>query len=97
MKSIRRLSARSCAAVALLAAITALPLSTPAQVSAREEIRTVGAADWDGDGHQDIVAYAANTGLLWLYPGESKRGYSSQQRVQIGHGWCGYRLSCQGP
>jgi hypothetical protein len=45
-----------------------------------------GLADWDGDGSQDIVARDA-TGLLWLYPGESKRGYSQQSRVQIGNGW----------
>ena len=48
-----------------------------------------GLADWDGDGHQDIVARdAAN--LLWLYPGDSSRGYSQYDRVQIGNGWKGY-------
>jgi hypothetical protein len=47
-----------------------------------------GEADWDHDGHQDIIAAANTTGDLWLYPGESKRAYSGQQRVKIGNGWC---------
>ena len=46
-----------------------------------------GIADWDGDGNQDIVARDNRDGLLWLYPGQSKRGYSQQSRVQIGNGW----------
>ena len=46
-----------------------------------------GLADWDRDGHQDIVARENATGHLWLYPSESKRRYSSAQRVQIGNGW----------
>ena len=45
-----------------------------------------GLADWDSDGHQDIVAKDAS-GLLWLYPGDSSRGYSQEQRIQIGNGW----------
>ena len=49
-----------------------------------------GLADWDRDGHQDIVAREDATGVLWLYPGQSVRGYSSAPRVQIGHGWFGY-------
>jgi FG-GAP-like repeat len=47
-------------------------------------------ADYDGDGHRDIVARENATGDLWLYPGESKRGYSSVQRVKIGNGAGGY-------
>jgi hypothetical protein len=46
-----------------------------------------GLADWDRDGHQDIVTRENATGNLWLYPGESKRGPGSVQRVQIGNGW----------
>jgi hypothetical protein len=46
-----------------------------------------GIADWDGDGNQDIVARDNTTGLLWLYPGTSARGYSSAVGVQIGNGW----------
>jgi len=46
-----------------------------------------GLTDWDRDGHQDIIATDSGTGLLWLYPGESRRGYSTQPRVQIGNGW----------
>ncbi|WP_414224272.1 FG-GAP repeat domain-containing protein [Cupriavidus necator] len=48
-----------------------------------------GIADWDRDGHQDIVAKDVN-GALWLYPGASKRGYSPGERVEIGNGWAGY-------
>ena len=44
-------------------------------------------ADWDRDGHQDIVARDNTTGNLWLYRGQSARGYSSYARVQIGNGW----------
>jgi hypothetical protein len=43
-------------------------------------------ADWDRDRHQDIVA-KDSAGVLWLYPGESKRTMSTADRVQIGHGW----------
>jgi uncharacterized protein YktB (UPF0637 family) len=65
----------------------------PAMASAQEaggSYTSFGVADWDGDGHQDIVARENASGNLWLYPGESKRGYSSAQRVQIGNGWGGY-------
>jgi len=41
-----------------------------------------GIGDWDRDLHQDIVARDGN-GSLWLYPGESVRGYSSQPRVLL--------------
>jgi len=53
---------------------------------------SAGLADWDGDGHQDIVA-RDSTGLLWLYPGDSSRGYSQVDRVQIGNGWKGYTFA----
>jgi trypsin/VCBS repeat protein len=49
-----------------------------------------GVADWDHDGHQDIITRNEATGDLWLYPGESKRGPGSTPRVQIGNGWAGY-------
>lgn len=49
-----------------------------------------GVADWDRDGHQDIITRHDATGVLWLYPGESRRGPSYTQRVQIGSGWQGY-------
>ncbi|WP_212997499.1 FG-GAP repeat domain-containing protein [Winogradskya consettensis] len=51
-----------------------------------------GVADWDADGHQDVIA-RDSSGRLWLYPGESRRGYSSQSRVQIGNGWNGFTLA----
>jgi hypothetical protein len=34
-----------------------------------------------------IFARENAAGKLWLYPGESKRAYSSTERVQIGNGW----------
>ena len=46
-----------------------------------------GVADWDRDGHKDIIVRENASGLLWLYPGQSTRGYSSTPRVQIGNGW----------
>jgi hypothetical protein len=51
-----------------------------------------GLADWDADGHQDLVGRDA-AGLLWLYPGDSSRGYSQEQRVQIGNGWKGFTFA----
>ena len=47
-------------------------------------------ADWDRDGHQDLVARDNDTGYLWLYPGQSVRAMSSVPRVLIGWGWGGY-------
>jgi hypothetical protein len=47
-----------------------------------------GVTDYDNDGKGDIVAMDA-TGYLWLYPGEGKRAYSGQPRVEIGNGWTG--------
>jgi hypothetical protein len=49
-----------------------------------------GVGDWDGDGYQDIITRQDSTGLLWLYPGQGVRGYSSAARVQIGNNWQGY-------
>ncbi|MEU5100980.1 hypothetical protein AB0H07_01630 [Streptomyces sp. NPDC021354] len=46
-----------------------------------------GVADWDRDQHQDIIARNNATGDLWLYPGNSQRGYSNQTPVKIGNGW----------
>lgn len=45
-----------------------------------------GTTDWDDDGHQDIVA-RDGVGDLYLYRGQSVRGYSRAGRVKIGHGW----------
>jgi DNA-directed RNA polymerase specialized sigma24 family protein len=45
-----------------------------------------GLADWNGDGHQDIVARDP-TGLLWLYLGQGVAEYRGLARVQIGNGW----------
>ncbi|SDS13861.1 FG-GAP-like repeat-containing protein [Jiangella sp. DSM 45060] len=43
--------------------------------------------DWDGDGHDDVIARSA-TGGLWLYSGRSGQGFSAQRR--IGTGWAGF-------
>ncbi|GAA3198925.1 FG-GAP repeat protein [Dactylosporangium siamense] len=46
--------------------------------------------DYDGDGHLDIVARTPQTGpswssprALWLYPGRSVRGYSTEPRALL--------------
>jgi hypothetical protein len=49
-------------------------------------------ADWDRDGHQDIVA-RDTAGDLWLYPGQSLRYMSPVQRTKIGNGWNGYTFA----
>jgi hypothetical protein len=49
-----------------------------------------GIADWDGDGHRDIITRNDASGELYLYPGESKREMSTTDRVKIGDGWTGY-------
>lgn len=48
-----------------------------------------GLADWDRDGHVDVIARDGSGGL-WLYPGESKRVASTQPRVNLGSGWTGF-------
>ncbi|MEV6237826.1 LamG-like jellyroll fold domain-containing protein [Lentzea sp. NPDC051838] len=46
-----------------------------------------GVADWDNDGKLDIIARQPDTGDVYLYPGEGKRGHSGQPVVKIGWGW----------
>jgi hypothetical protein len=46
-----------------------------------------GITDWDRDGHQDIVTRHDASQDLWLYAGESRRGYTSSGRFLIGNGW----------
>ncbi|WP_432825237.1 FG-GAP repeat domain-containing protein [Dactylosporangium sp. CA-092794] len=48
----------------------------------------VGLADWDKDGNTDIVARDLS-GELWLFPGQSIRGYSTAAPVRLGSGWNG--------
>ncbi|HEX8864942.1 MAG TPA: FG-GAP-like repeat-containing protein, partial [Lentzea sp.] len=52
-----------------------------------------GVADWDNDGKLDIIARQPDTGDLYLYPGEAKRGPSSQDSVRIGWGWGAYTFA----
>ncbi|MER7276589.1 VCBS repeat-containing protein [Dactylosporangium sp. NPDC000244] len=51
-----------------------------------------GLADWDNDGHEDIVARNV-AGDLVLFPGSSTRGVSSEPPVTIGTGWGGYTFA----
>lgn len=44
-------------------------------------------ADWDHDGHQDLLLWQDGTEILWLYPGESVRGLSGQKPAKLGDGW----------
>ena len=44
--------------------------------------------DFDGDGHEDLLAVNARTGTLWLYPGT---GTGLAPRVQVGTGWTAMR------
>jgi hypothetical protein len=48
-----------------------------------------GITDFDHDGHQDVIARDNNNGLVYLYPGTSKRGLLTVTQVQIGNGWEG--------
>ncbi|WUC83818.1 VCBS repeat-containing protein [Streptomyces sp. NBC_00536] len=45
----------------------------------------LAAADFTGDGKQDLVGVEAGSGKLWLYPGNGAGGLGD--RVQIGAGW----------
>ena len=61
--------------------------STSAAQGSSEAYTFFGIGDWDRDGHLDIVTRQDATGDLFLYPGESRRGYSQAQPVKIGNGW----------
>ncbi|WP_407838161.1 FG-GAP repeat domain-containing protein [Streptomyces sp. DSM 116496] len=43
------------------------------------------AADFTGDGKQDLTGVESATGMLWLYPGNGAGGLGD--RIQIGAGW----------
>ncbi|WSS24443.1 FG-GAP-like repeat-containing protein [Streptomyces sp. NBC_01190] len=47
-----------------------------------------GIADWDKDGHADLLAMDS-TGVLWLYPGDAAHD-TSTARVQLGTGWTNF-------
>lgn len=50
--------------------------------------------DFNGDGKADVLARRADTGALWLYPGNGSGGWL--QWTQIGTGW-GTRTAVAGP
>lgn len=50
--------------------------------------------DFNGDGKGDVLARRADTGALWLYPGNGSAGWL--QWTQIGTGW-GTRTALAGP
>ncbi len=52
-----------------------------------------GVADWDKDGKADVIARHDPTGQLYVYPGENKRGPSSQTRGLIGTGFGAYTFA----
>jgi hypothetical protein len=81
----RRLGAVG-AALALAAGLTVAGGAPAAAYT--PAVTIAGVADYDRDGSRDIVA-RDKAGLLWLYPGQSTRGYSSLGRFQIGNGWQG--------
>jgi hypothetical protein len=61
---------------------------TASTAQATSSMTFAGSVDYDGDSYTDIVARDP-AGLLWLYPGDGTRAYSTQARVQIGNGWGG--------
>jgi hypothetical protein len=70
----------------------AVAMTTGGPASASGTYSFAGTADWDNDGNADLIARDAN-GDLWLFPGESARGVSSVDPVQIGTGWNGYTFA----
>ncbi len=48
-----------------------------------------GPGDWDGDGCSDLLARRADTGDLWLYPGDCEFSFKDNARI-IGGGWNGF-------
>ncbi|WP_433617380.1 FG-GAP repeat domain-containing protein [Dactylosporangium sp. CA-139114] len=81
------------AAIIGLGVATTSGLAAPAAASPDGAFTVAGVADWDHDGHQDIVVRENATGDLWLYPGRSTRGYSTVPRVKIGNGWNGFTFA----
>ncbi len=49
-----------------------------------------GIADFDKDGNQDIIARDNSTGNVYVFPGQSRRGYSSADKAQLGYGFNGF-------
>ncbi|MFF5051703.1 LamG-like jellyroll fold domain-containing protein [Micromonospora sp. NPDC000663] len=54
------------------------------------EYTIAGVADWDNDGFLDIVARAASSGQLFLYPGTAT---ALEARVLLGSGWNEYTFA----
>ena len=48
--------------------------------------RPIPVGDFDGDGHDDLVALQTD-GTLWLYRGDGAGGWASKNGSRIGHGW----------
>ncbi|WP_330331876.1 VCBS repeat-containing protein [Streptomyces sp. NBC_00536] len=60
-------------------------VSTPWPKATPAGMVRLAAADFSGDGKQDLVGVEAGSGKLWLYPGNGVGGLGD--RVQIGAGW----------
>lgn len=43
----------------------------------------VGPGDWDGDGHDDVIA-RDSSGRLWLHPGTGSAGYGPRRQIGTG-------------
>ncbi len=74
------------AALSLVVAGAVLALAAPVgPASASAPATSTPAADWDGDGHADIVAPTSD-GQLWFYEGDGASGFAGG-RVRLGVGW----------
>jgi len=87
---LRRTAAMGAAALTAAAAVV-LAAGSPAS-AALNNYTFAGLADWDHDGHIDIVARDA-VGDLYIYPGDSQRAFSSQPPTPIGTAWNGYTFA----
>src|SRR5262245_54320305 len=78
------------AAVVTAMALISIPEARASASSAATGYYTpFGVADWDGDGHQDVLARNA-TGDLWLEPGAGGRGPRPVTGFFLESGWTGW-------
>lgn len=81
-------------AAVLIAGVAAATSAASAQVAAAAGITfsgtPFGAADWDGDGHADVIARNDATAELLLYPGPGASVSMTTPPVVIGSGWDGF-------
>ncbi|MBD0739400.1 LamG-like jellyroll fold domain-containing protein [Streptomyces sp. CBMA29] len=69
-----------------------ITLGTRVQIGTGMSTYTLeGMADWDKDGHMDMLAMDS-TGILWLYPGDAAHD-TATARVQLGTGWTSFPVA----